>query len=746
MPTTDYSPDRPLPEDVALPYMRSVTVNFHAKGLKPNTRVYPYFDGQLVSEHCRTISQTNYNGDLVTNISGELVGVFRIPAETFKTGIRMFVLTNDDTNPAAETDCRAITTFSSAGAITYDTGKISSTRAPNITFARSTSPRELSVERIVTVNPSNTSFRDPIAQTFFVSGNLNGIFATKVDVYFKQRPSDANIPITLQLRETTNGNPGDVIVPFSTVTLYPKDVNISEDASAPTQFTFSSPVHLRNDTEYAMVLLPAGGREGYTVWTAELGQTKIGTDEVIDKQPAAGRLYVSSNSVNWTVSEEKDLKFTLYRAHFHVNSGSLFLKNKKIDYLGISSNDVSVLVGDVFTGSTSGAVGTVTIYDAVQSVAHVENSSGAFIEGETVQIRRVSGGSVVGSCVVTLEPYYVDAEGRAIHSLASALSYMEFNDTSITLSHKVYNSAEAPAAEYSLLKKEALTNMPEEKMVYSYSYETAAGGLNLPSTEGSLLIKAEFSTTNPNVSPVIDITKSQVIGYENDIVSLRRAISGNSSFNTGSNVVTGASSGSGATAYLNQVSTGSALRDSDGKVIGIIKIVTARDEMILERNADITSVVGKNDVVTVDYEAADVHGSSKYHTRYVNLPGTQASEDLLVYLDAIIPDGTDVLVYAKVRAPGDALDIKARPWTRMTKNFNVNSLGAGDYVYKFVKNNHDENTQIGGLRSDGVFQYQDVNGNEFRGIGAFAIKIVFNSANAYFVPKVSSMRALALMA
>ncbi len=261
-------PNIPNPADTPLPYMRSATINFNAKGLKPNTRVYPFFDGQLVTDHCRTTAQTSFGGNLSTDSNGEISGVFRVPAETFKTGTRIFTLINHPSDPNADTDCVAITTYTSYGAVTYDTAKIASTRAPNITFARATSPRELSVERTVTVNPSTTSFKDPIAQTFFVSGQNNGIFITKVDVYFKTRPSLATVPITLQIRTTTNGNPGTEILPFSTVTLYPKDVNVSDDAEAPTQFTFSSPVYLKNNEEYAVVLLPAGGREGYEVWTA----------------------------------------------------------------------------------------------------------------------------------------------------------------------------------------------------------------------------------------------------------------------------------------------------------------------------------------------------------------------------------------------------------------------------------------------------------------------------------------------
>lgn len=726
------------PADQALPYARSALVNFNAKGLKPNTRVYPFFDGQSVSEHCRSASATLFGGELVTDSLGELSGVFRIPTETFKTGTRQFVLTNNSSDPTIKTDCIAITTYTSYGAITYDTGKIASTRAPNITFAKASSPRELSIERIVTVNPSTTSFQDPVAQTFFVSGNPNGIFATKIDIYFKTKPTDPNIPITLQIRDTVNGNPGQDILPFSSVTLYPKDVNASSDSNAPTKFIFSSPVHLQNNQEYAIVLLPAGGREGYEIWTAELGQTKLGTGEKIDKQPASGRLYISSNSVNWTVSETRDMKYTLYNANFNVPSGTLYLKNKKMDYLGITNDTVTILVGDVFTGNSSGAIGTVRLYDTSRKIAHVEITSGAFTDDETVTIRRVSGGSTAGTASINIDPYEPTVEGKLMHKLASAISYVEFNDSAISFEHKIYNSDEVSPSGYTPMAKKGITTLGEEKTIYSYSYEKNPSGLNITSSsQGSVMMKVNLSTSNPNISPIIDITKSGLVSYQNMIAATRKTISGTVTGNTSSDTLTGTS-----TAFINHIIPGSALRNEDGVVIGIVKNLVSATSLVLEENSSLNLT---NERVTVDYESTDVLGTSKYHTRYVNLPPKQEADDLMVFLDANIPAGTDVRVYARLLALGDATDIKKRPWTQLVKTFNATSLGAGDLVYKLQKNGHDENTKIGGLNASGIFEYA-VGGISFTQYKTYAIKIVLSSTDSYYRPEVYSMRVMSLMA
>lgn len=89
--------------DLALiPWMRSRKVFFHAKGLTPNTKFTPFFDGQDVSDWCReestfvkwsdrtedigdqyrSTSVTEHpagKGDLISDANGEIIGSFFIP-------------------------------------------------------------------------------------------------------------------------------------------------------------------------------------------------------------------------------------------------------------------------------------------------------------------------------------------------------------------------------------------------------------------------------------------------------------------------------------------------------------------------------------------------------------------------------------------------------------------------------------------------------------------------------------------
>ena len=164
---------------------------------------------------------------------------------------------------------------------------------------------------------------DPVAQTFLVE-NTTGVFITSVDCFFLAK--DDALPVTLQIRTTNTGLPTQEILPFSVVVRNPDEVNVSEDASAATRFTFDSPVYLNGETSYALVLISAS--ENYQVWISRMGEIDISTanlpdDEqvIISQQPYLGSLFKSQNGATWDASQFEDLKFTINKARFNVFPG-----------------------------------------------------------------------------------------------------------------------------------------------------------------------------------------------------------------------------------------------------------------------------------------------------------------------------------------------------------------------------------------------------------------------------------------
>jgi len=190
------------------------------------------------------------------------------------------------------------------------------------------------------------------AQTFFVNPP-SGIFVTSVELYFLEK--DDQIPVTVQLRPFDLGSPSREIYPFGEVVLNPEKVNVSENASVPTKFTFESPVYLKGDTFHCLVV--SSTSDFYIAWSSKIGDYDITgvSDETLlsptaieslpksTKQPNSGGLYKSQNGFVWNESINEDLKYNLYRANFTQSTGNISFYNPD---LSVGNSQIPTLLKD----------------------------------------------------------------------------------------------------------------------------------------------------------------------------------------------------------------------------------------------------------------------------------------------------------------------------------------------------------------------------------------------------------------
>ena len=235
-----------------VPFIRSRTLSFTATRMKPNTRVYAFFDNVNISSYVTPDSGAN----LDTDNNGSVSGTFAIPSPTnnanprWRTGTRVFRLTSSQTDGRTDVETSAETDYVARGILETVQNTIISTREPQLT--RTSTDENRSITRTSTRSGTRTvGWTDPLAQTFLID-DVGGVFLTSMDMYFGSK--DANIPITLQIREVVNGYPGSTILPFSEKTLNPSAVNTSADGTSATTFTFDSPVYIQENTEYCFVL------------------------------------------------------------------------------------------------------------------------------------------------------------------------------------------------------------------------------------------------------------------------------------------------------------------------------------------------------------------------------------------------------------------------------------------------------------------------------------------------------------
>lgn len=68
-------------------FLKAMTLRFTVTNCKPNTRMYPLFDGIRVDDYCVGLDGSP---NLTTDSVGNLTGFFQIPALTFTSGPKVF--------------------------------------------------------------------------------------------------------------------------------------------------------------------------------------------------------------------------------------------------------------------------------------------------------------------------------------------------------------------------------------------------------------------------------------------------------------------------------------------------------------------------------------------------------------------------------------------------------------------------------------------------------------------------------
>ena len=354
-----------------IPFVRPKNITVTGFGFKPNTRLYAFFDKKDVNPYV-TPSSTTYTSDtviaaaspLITTVAGKIECTFAIPEHRFagqqsvpkfKTGEVEFRLTSSSTDDrTVEPITGGQTVYQAVGILETEQETIIATRNANFVqdivnqdtsntsvsnrsqFIRNAPPPQPPpVQRVWwgrgvwAEAPRQRNFggngADPLAQTMLCD-EANGAFITKVDLYFGQK--DNNLPVKVQIRNVVNGYPGSKILAFGEKVLEPSEVNLSDDASVATTFTFDSPIYLKGGNEYCVVTMTQS--LNYKVWISELGKLDVGGSRTVSEQPHLGVLFKSQNNSTWNAIQSEDIKFTLYKADFTVGSGTLTLTNDNV--------------------------------------------------------------------------------------------------------------------------------------------------------------------------------------------------------------------------------------------------------------------------------------------------------------------------------------------------------------------------------------------------------------------------------
>lgn len=764
--------------DVSIePFIRPQIIHIYARGLKPKTRFYTYFDGEDMSEYVTPYSPTSETQNLVYEIinsetgamspfdpevielnidgtmegnnfistaNGEIFGLLRIPPEKkFRNGTKRVELVDSPTNASDDITTYGVDYFVSQGMIQQQQGTIISTR-PGI-GSREIEERQR-VTNITRISPPTqpqqpgTPIGGPspdggdrggdgsgcMAYSFIVRApeNAEGAFITSVDLYFAGK--DDNLGVWFEILEMDNaGGITKIQVPFSEVWLKTDQVQVSDNASVATRVTFPAPVFLTKDVEYAFAIHPEALNPNYYLWVSRLGETDILTGEKVNGRPYTGTLYMTNNGLNWDIVNGVDLTMVVNRASFTSNTnGTLVLGNKPIEKL-LVANTTSTMTrygepiygGDKLTLSSITG-GTIVVGDIIIDPISNANSSVIAIDGST---------------------YTMSNSGYRIGSTANVYFSANMVSRGITANISGKTTATGVLRQY-----------------------TSKGGnvtIKLTGSNGHFFtgdtIRGRYSLDSATVEEIKDFRYS-VVDFEPEVVTFNYA-----------------------TCTWEMQTT--ANTGTKGNYFGLIdnnNYYFAEEQVLYSRTNEIANLSGapSNNVratlrTTTDWvspivdlgrthsiyidnivnsnttgETSASGGGliNKYISRIVTLADGQDAEDLKVLITAYRPPSTEVKIYAKIlnNEDGASSGFESKDWIELEY--------LDDTIYSSIGNRNDFKEYTFKFPAayltgpNGEVQYTNEDGTTFTGFKYFQIKIGLSATNSAVVPRVADLRAIAL--
>ncbi len=268
------------------------------------------------------------------------------------------------------------------------------------------------------------------------------------------------------------------------------------------------------------------------------------------------------------------------------------------------------------------------------------------------------------------------------------------------------------------------------KMVDGYGRRS----LNKATGNTTFSLRTVLSTTNRDISPMIDRTRLNLLAIENKINNLQLKNNGfvitnpGSSYTTASVSITGGG-GTGATATATV---------AGGQVTGI----TLTNEGSGYVTSPTITITGDGSGATVVYNGEDKKSGGnadvRYLTRRVQLASGFDSGDLRVYLLGYMPPQGNIYVYAKYLAAGDPQGFGEKNWSLLTQ------IGGGNFV-SADDNDYREMTFAPGANGVETNSISYTSGSvTYTSFATFAIKVVMTSADPTDVPKIKDLRIIAL--
>jgi len=687
----------------------------------------------ITSNARATVSLSNTQR-LKSDNYGNIYAFVILPALTFENGDTVFTLTDSSTNSLIYgiSDTNAYTTYKSQGSeVSVSTNSVAF-EIPQVTTTPITGTRQVFV-------PDPPPQHDPLAQSFKIEEE-GGVFLTASEVYFQSKGTDFSVDFYIVTVE--NGTPTTTEIPNSRVTLQPSNVSVSEDASSPTKFTFSNPVYLAQNQEYAFILYTNSLQ--YKAWLSRLGDNDIKTKKIIDKQPTLGSVFKSQNMSTWTPEQFEDIKYTLYRAKFVTNATkTAYFRNDILPSVTLNSDALSMTAGSNFVTvlqpnhgmySTNNKVSLSIITSDVPSTTLTSTSSFTNTQNTTASSTvSVSDGSLFPASGYIKVDNEIIVFTRSGNTLTIPIGGRgQFNTT-------IVSHAALSVVMCYTINGIPLTELEKEHFVSGvvdmdrYTITTTATATSTKKCGGNK-IKATKNIQYENITP-----KIPVINLPNTSTLLEfSSISGNSVNNPSASYanIGFESINNGKINELNISRTvlsdqnEAEYFDTNKSLVLSVNISTSKDNVSPVINTEGTSVVTAMNRInrinsldgTIDLSSELLPQGGKHDAVYIckKVVLENSSTAIKVFFDAIRLQNCDIKVFAKIKRDDDSGAFSSMGYTKLSSvSYPISATTSQFKSFEFEKNN------LGDFKE-------------------YSIKIVLISHDRTTVTKIKNFRTIAL--
>jgi len=362
--------------------------------------------------------------------------------------------------------------------------------------------------------------KQPIAQSFYIDAP-NGIYCTKVDLFFSAK--DSTLPVQLHLRPMVQGFPSaSEIIPGSQVTLASSSINVDTvgpDLNA-TSFAFDEPIFLKGKEDYALVV--TADSKDYEIYIAEINEFTFGsTERRVNKNPITGSLFYSQNSATFTPSQNQDLAFVLHQAKFKHTTANVILHNASVSKRKLNNNALKTTSGSqtvtvnhlnhglevgnkvTISGATAGGGMLASSINGARTVVAKDFTGYTFNADSAADSDAIAGGaniladrnipySLIYPNIQLLKPKdtFIDAGMKAVTGKSFAGDEPAFQKASTFEGIQINQNNAA-------------------SKVYLIAHDSAEIA-ELEAGEKSLDVQLNLSTNDSNVSPMLDLQRTSM--------------------------------------------------------------------------------------------------------------------------------------------------------------------------------------------------------------------------------------------